>query len=256
MHNNTMKRLFLFLLCFFALAGSCALSAARDDVVRMSYVCRDMKGAERWQAGAEIRNKEGDIYTMVEKVSGFYSGFKGRISWVAKMEFESTGDNIRPISLDKRVFDAQGHTLRIERQKFDLANNIATCTHEDPTRNIRRTRTFRLNKDVVNRLSLGLYAQKLIASGKTSEKVQMVSEEPNVYDIELSIVDKEEIKVNGKTVTAYKLSIDPQLGFFDAVKVFLPKAYAWHSAGPGFAWLRYAGLEGDISSKKVEVTTR
>jgi hypothetical protein len=174
---------------------------------------------------------------------------------MAKLEFEDTGDRIRPISLDKRVIDDKGNTLRVETQKFDLANNTATCTHEDPTRNIFRTKTFRFNKDAVNRLSMGLYSRKLISSGKTSEKVQMVSEEPNVYDIELKIAGKEQIEVNGKAVTAYKLVIDPQLGFFDAVKVFLPKAYAWHSAEAPFRWLRYAGLEGDISSKKVEVTT-
>jgi 1-acyl-sn-glycerol-3-phosphate acyltransferase len=251
-----LKKLCLFLLCFFTFAFASPVFAGNADVEKLSYVCRDTRGTERWHADAEIKNKSGNVYTMVEKAEGYYSGFKGRISWVAQLEFESTEDNIRPIKLDKHVFDQEGNTLRVEKQEFDLASNTGVCTHEDPTRNIYRTRKFKFNKDIVNRLSLGLYARKFIAAGKTRERLQMVSEEPNVYDIELSIVGKEAIDVNGIKRMAYRLSIDPQLGFLNFAKILLPKAYAWHSTDPGFVWLRYAGLEGDINSRKVEVTTR
>lgn len=255
-YRNAKNILLISLAAFFAFCASNENFAADSGVEKMSYVCRDMSGGKRWQANTEIKKEHGNIYTMVEKAQGFYSGFKGRISWVAKMEFEETKDNIRPIKLDKRVFDDRGNVIRVERQEFDLVRKMAVCTHIDPTKNINRTRRFTFDKDVVNRLSLGLYAQKFIASGRTEERVQMVSEEPNMYDVELSVLDKEVIDVNGCKKTAYKLSIDPQLGMLDMAKVFFPKAYAWHSASPDFSWLRYTGLEGGINSKKVEVTAR
>jgi len=220
----------------------------------MRYVSRDLSGALRWQADSRITNERPGVYAMVEKGEGIYSSFKGRVSWVARMEFERTGDSIRPMRMEKRVFDEKGGLIRLEKQEFDLANNTGTCTHDEPENNISRTKNFKFDKDVVTRLSLGLYAQKFLENGKASQRLQMVSEEPNVYDIELRLLDKEIIEVNGRKVTAYRLSIDPYLGLFGFAKVFLPKAYAWHSAGPNYEWLRYMGLEGGINSAKVEVT--
>ena len=249
-----MKRLFVFLICFYLLTGSGLIFAAEEEVTKMSYVCRDTAGRYRWQADTRIRNIRPGVYVMVEKAEGHYSSFKGRISWVAEMEFESTRDSIRPLRLKKRVFDEDGNMIRLETQEFDLANNTAICTHEEPARNISRTKKFKFDKDVVNRLSLGLYAQKFLEDGKIREKIQMVSEEPDVYDIELKRLGKETIEVNGQTRTAYRLCIDPELGFLNFVKVFLPNAYAWHSAEGKHEWLRYAGLEGGINSAKVVVT--
>lgn len=220
----------------------------------MNYICRDLAGALRWRADTRIMNERPGVYAMVEKAEGIYSSFKGRVSWVARMEFERTENSIRPLRMEKRVLDEKGVLIRLEKQEFDLANNIGTCTHEEPENNISRTRNFKFNKDVVTRLSLGLYAQKFLENGKTSQRVQMISEEPNMYEIELRLLDKETIEVNGRSVTAYRLCIDPCLGPLNFVKVFLPKAYAWHSAVPKYEWLRYAGLEGGINSVKMEVT--
>jgi len=249
-----MKRLSVVLIYFYLFAGSGLIFASDGDVSGMSYVCRDPAGRYRWQADTRISNIRPGVYVMVEKAEGVYSSFDGRVSWVARMEFERTKDNIRPLRLNKRVFDERGNMIRLETQEFDLAGNTGTCTHEEPARNISRTKKFRFNKDVVNRLSLALYIQKFLESGKVREKVQMVSEEPNVYDIELTRLGKETIEVNGRKRTAYRLLIDPVLGLFDFVKIFLPKAYAWHSAEGGYEWLRYAGPEGGIKSAKVEVT--
>ncbi|MDD5173465.1 MAG: hypothetical protein WC482_04195 [Candidatus Omnitrophota bacterium] len=247
-----MKRLLFFIMIFSSLACRGALFAD-EEVVSMNYVCRDLKGAVRWRANSEIKNISPGIYIMTEKAQGVYSSFKGQVSWVAEMKFERTEDNIRPISLDKRVFDAGGNVIRHERQEFDLAANTGICTHKEPARNISRTRKFKFNRDVVTRLSLGLYAQKFLESGKTSERLQMVSEEPQLYNIELKRMGRETIGLNGRKVAAYRLCVDPRLGVLNFVKVFLPRSYAWHSAVPEYEWLGYAGLEGGINSEKVEV---
>jgi hypothetical protein len=248
-----MKKLLIFLLCLSSLVLAASTLNASEEVVKMSYVCRDLKGNSRWRATSEIKNISPGVYLMTEKAEGIYSSFKGHVSWVAEMKFERTKDSVRPMSLDKKVFDAKGNMIRRERQEFDLAGNTGICTHEEPARNISRTRKFKFDKDVVTRLSLGLYAQKFLKSGKTSEKLQMVSEEPNVYNVELKTLDKETIEVNGLRVAAYRLCVDPRLGALNFVKVFLPKSYAWHSAVPEYEWLGYAGLEGGINSEKVEV---
>jgi len=248
-----MKKLSLFFLCFLFLAPAAVGLEALEEAITFSYVCRDLKGADRWRAEAEIKNVSPGVYIMTEKARGIYSSFKGPVSWVADMKFERTKDNVRPISLDKKVFDSKGRMIRRERQEFDLADNTATCIHEEPARNIVRTRKFKFDRIVVTRLSLGLYAQKFLASGKASVKLQMVSEEPKVYNIELKRMGKEKIDINGRETEAYRLCVDPELGVFNFVKVFLPKSYAWHSVVPNYEWLGYSGLEGDINSEMVEI---
>ncbi len=248
-----MKKSLIFLVCLSLLASAASFLSADEEAVNISYVGRDLKGASRWRAEAEIRNLSPGVYLMTEKARGIYSSFKGKVSWVAEMKFERTKDSVRPMSLDKRVFDAKGNVIRREVQEFDLVNNTAVCTHEEPERNISRTRKFKFNKDVVTRLSLGFYAQKFLESGKTSEKLQMVSEEPNLYNVELKRVGKEFMYIGGSKIPAYRLCLDPQLGALNFVKVFLPKSYAWHSAVPNYQWLGYAGLEGGINSEKIEV---
>ena len=192
---------------------------------------------------------------MIEKAKGRYSGFKGMVSWVAEMEFNNTEDVVRPITMEKRVTDKDGNMLAIEKQQFDFVENTVTCGHDDFLRNTSSTRKFRFNKDVVNRLILGVYIQKLIENGKTRKDVQMVTEEPGFYDIELKIENTEDIEINGRKRCAYRLCLGLKLGLFDFVKIFLPKAYVWHSAEPKFEWLRYKGVESSINSPKVEITT-
>ncbi|MFC1479906.1 hypothetical protein ACFL5Y_00440 [Candidatus Omnitrophota bacterium] len=223
--------------------------------MKMGYVCRDMEGNQRWQANTEIRNKQGNVYIMTEKGEGVYSSFKGPISWVAEMEFESTDKNVMPLKLVKRVFDEDGNMIRLEKQDYDPVKKSVTCLHEDIPKKISRTKKFKFTKDAVNRQLLGLYAQKMLEKGERIAKIQMVSEEPGFYNMDLSVVGAEDVQINGRKRRAYKLQLDPRLGLLDTVKIFFPKSYAWHSAEPKFEWLRYEGLEGDIRSAQVEVTT-
>ena len=237
------------------LAGANPVFSLGEDVVKTTgYVGRDMEGGKRWEAETEIRKKDGDVYILTEKGEGVYSSFEGLISWVAEMEFESTEENVTPLKLVKRVFDKNGNMIRLEKQDYDPVKKSVTCLHEDIPKKISRTKKFKFTKDAVNRLLLGLYVQKMLEKGMRIAKVQMVSEEPGFYNIDLSVIKTEDVEINGRKRRAYKLQLDPRLGLLDIVKVFFPKSYAWHSAEPKFEWLRYEGLEGDIRSVKVKVT--
>ncbi|MDD5681349.1 MAG: hypothetical protein PHI59_08950 [Candidatus Omnitrophica bacterium] len=247
-----MKKPLMCLLCILFLAcTSVALGA--EETVNINYVASDMKGTSRWRAESQIKNITPGIYLMTEKAQGIYSSFDGFVSWIAELKFKRTENNIRPISLDKRVFDSDGKMIRREKQEFDLANNIGVCSHEEFDKNIYRSKKFRFNKNVITRLSLALYAQKFLESGKMSEALQMVSEEPNVYNIELTRAGKEIVEVNGQKIEAYRLCIDPELGMFNFVKAFLPKSYGWCSVEPKYEWIGYTGLEGGINSEKVKI---
>ena len=253
-----MKKVHAIFLCFFILLAfytACSSYAATEVLYKTSYICRDLKGAPRWQAVYEIRRNDAGTYSMVEMARGRYFGFEGRISWVVETEFEGIGNTVRPLRMKKHISDEDGKVIAIQEQAFNFDDNVVTCTHEDLIRNTSIEKKFKFKNNIVNRLLQGLYVQKFIESGEVREEVQFISPEPELYNLELKLLGTEEIEINGQKRKAYKLSMDPLLGFFNFVKIFLPKIYVWHSAEPRFEWLKYEGLENSIKSPKVVITT-
>ena len=74
-----------------------------------------------------------------------------------------------------------------------------------------------------------------------------------LYRVTLRVVNKEEVSVNGKKREAYKILIDPEIGFFSPVKAFITKNYEWYSCEPPYEWLKFKGLESSMSSPVVEM---
>ena len=100
----------LILFCLLVTITFYPLDSFAQQEVKMDYVCRDGEGEERWQADTEISKKEGDVFVMVEKGRGKHSGFESEeVSWVSEMKFESSEDTVKPIKLEKRVFDDKGN---------------------------------------------------------------------------------------------------------------------------------------------------
>lgn len=252
-----MKRIVLsFSLCFLMFVLGQKVFADIKNETSTVYAGMDMEGRQRWEAETVIRQKEPGTYILSEKGKGVYSSFKGPVSWEAELEFKETKSSIVPLNLIKHVFDEKGNKIRLEKQDYDIAKRSVVCLHEEYPGKISRKKVFKLKKDAVNKLLLSLYVQKMLENGKKFREVQMVSEEPGLYNIDLKVVAEEEIVINNKKKRAYKVEIDPRLGALDIVKVFFPKAYAWHSSESPFEWLGFEGLEGDIRSEKIKVTIK
>jgi len=248
-----MKKTCIIFILFSTLFISCLSHGEAEELYGTSYVCRDLKGKTRWHATYTITRKEGEIYTLTEKAEGIYYGFNGKVSWEGKADVEKVKDSIRALNMKKCFFDKRGKMIARQRQEFDYDDNTVTCIHEDFLKNSTITKKFRFTKDIINRLMLGLYVQKFLESGKTRRAIQVVSPEPAFYNLELRIIDTEEIEISGKKRKAYKICLDPKLGLLNFIKVFLPKAYTWHSAKPKFEWLKYEGVENNLKSPKVDI---
>jgi hypothetical protein len=245
----------IYLSLFFVLCFTQSVFAGFEgDVYKVSYECRDTTGKKRWQATVEIRNKAGDIYTITEKFEGFYFGFDGKISWIAVEDFKRTKDFVRPINMDQHIFNESGKMIATQKQYFNYTDNSVTCVQNNLINNTSSTKKFKFTKDIVNRLLQGLYVQKFLENGQASKEIQLLSPGLELYDIELRVVGREEIEINGRKRDAYKLCFDPMLGLFNLVKIFLPKAYVWHSAEPLFELLKYQGIETSVNSPEVVIT--
>ena len=251
-------RIFFVLIFTFYVFFTANLSYAglEGNIYKVSYVCYDSKGNKRWQATAEIQHKEGDVFIITENMRGIYSGFNDEISWIARTEFKRTKDTVRPLSMEQRVFDRSEKQVALNKQDFNYADMVVTCIQEDLVKNKTIKKKFEFSKDIVNRLLQGVYVQKFIENGKVDKEIQVITPEPALYNVRLKMVGKEDIEINGRKRTAFKICFDPMLGFLNFVKVFLPKAYVWHSSEPIYELLKYEGPESGVNSCNVEIVSQ
>lgn len=238
--------------------SSIVLSSADGGVYKTSYMCSGLDGVARWTAETEIFAGSDDgtgISVMTEKGEGFYTGYEGRVHWTAKLWFRDAAGKVSPVRMESEVFSLGGEKLSSETQSFDVEHG--KVVHESrvfPGGDKRHTE-FRAPGDMANRLILGMYVRDMLEAGDTSRTVYMLNSEPSLYKLTIRVVGRESIEVGGRVRDTFKLCLDPELGFLSFVKIILPKAYVWHSAKPGFEWLRYKGVEETLESPEVEINS-
>ncbi len=252
-----LKVFLLVIFCLLLTAPACL--SENSSSYTTEYKCADLSGAPRWSARAFITHIEGepdDIFLLTEKGAGIYSGFKDEVSWVSTLKFKSDKESVKPIRMEKRVFDSNKKLLAMDTQEFDYDNNKIVVRKKDEAKNRQTERSFSFSSDPVNRLSLSLYIQKFLENGIRQKRAALLTSEPNLYSVEIKIIDEETIGIHNKQLPAYKMCLDPNLGLLSIFKVFLPKSYTWHLAEGDFAWLKYQGPENDPASIKVVIETR
>lgn len=222
------------------------------------YAASDTEGRVRWTAHADIVRAPGagsDSYVLTERGRGVLSGFKGKVSWEARLEFESIPDRVRPVLMENKVFSESGVQIFEEREEFDHSAGKARYSGKDLLHNRTRKGEYAFKGDIANRMILGLYIQKFLEHGGKEASLALLSSEPRLYEVRLRVVGKEDIVINGVKKEAFKLCLDPELGILNFIKTVIPKAYVWHSAEPKFEWMRYRGLENSLGSPMVEITS-
>jgi hypothetical protein len=246
----------VLIFCFFTLFFAALPLSAGKEVFTTSYECFDLEGNLRWQAVTEIfiSPEQGIGRNMlVEKGKGVYGSFKEEVLWQSELEYTGKDGKICPIRSRTETFNTSKELICIESQEFDYGSGIATFKRDDKKSGKEYTKVFKIEGDIVNRLMLALYIQQFLRSGKQEAILYILSNEPNLIKCRLYIVGEEEIEVGGIKMQAYKLCLDPQLGLLNFVKVFIPKAYVWHSSSPDYQWFQYKGLEVSPSSPIVEI---
>jgi len=248
---------YLFLFISFWMLQS---SLFAEEVFHSGYTCYDLKGNKRWQASFAIATspQQGkDVYVLVEKGQGQYSGFSTEVSWEERLTVENSTDAMRPLSGEKRIFDAEGKLIVEIFQTFDFQKQRITYRQQDFQKGTKQENiyNFKFTGDVVSRLLLGLYVRRFLQEGEKQKTFFLLTGEPHLYKFTAHVVHEEEVLINGKTYKAYKILLDPHIGILSFLKVVFPKVYIWHLAEPDYRWLKYYGIEESLTSPKVEIIT-
>ncbi|MFC1703787.1 hypothetical protein ACFL1E_03260 [Candidatus Omnitrophota bacterium] len=245
------------LLCMMLAAVLCytACVYGEEPIFKISYESFDVKGNHRWDALVEMvpSGEEKDVFRLTEQGMGVFDNYKEPISWVAICEFKNTVDKVMPLWSKKDVFDQDGILIARETQEFDFEKHRVTFQREDIKRKRVLKKVFKFKGDIVNRLILELYIQKMLENGQKRKVVNIISTQPKLHRITARIIKEEEVDFLGEKKSAYKIYLDPNIGLLTVLELVLPEAYTWHLTTPDFEWVQYEGPENAATSPRVEI---
>lgn len=231
-------------------------TGAFELAYKTGYICTDSEGKERWHATSTVvlsEEKDKLVNLLTEKGEGMQSGYEGKISWTTTLEYQILEGSVKPLEMERTVFDEQDQLIAVEYQRFDYSNNKVLFEAENMITKKKIKKEMGFSGDIVNRLSLVIYTKQFLKDGKKEATVTMLTDDPMLFKLKIKVIGTEELDVDHHKEKAYKILLDPQLGMLDVVKIFLPKMYIWNDSGPSFDWLKYVGPETTSKSPIVEI---
>ena len=247
-----MNKLF-FLIVFSIIFLFCNISIAQDITFEASYVSYDLEKVERWKATTTIEKIDKDVFKLKEIGSGKYYPFKEKISWKSVLDFEVVKKRIKLKKSTRNIFDKTGNLIAIEKQSYNYHTGKLIYSYQDISNGTITEKNFHFTRDIINRLALPIYIREFLKNGETKRAVQMITEEPKLYNMNLRVVSDEIINIGNKKEEVLKIVIDPNLGLFNIFKVLIPKSYIWHNKDDEFTVRMYKGLESSPSSPKIRI---
>ena len=241
----------------FMLAAAASLHATEEGKAETSrYKCVDMKGETLWESAVTVSPVLGekDNYILTEEGKGRYYGFDGITSRKSEMRYIENKEALIPVSAKETVFSESGKPVLESTERFYPDEKKVECTVKDLAKGEEKSKTLKYEGDIINGKIMDDYIERFLAAGEKKRAVYIVSDNAELYRVTLRVVNKEEVSVNGKKREAYKILIDPEIGFFSPVKAFITKNYEWYSCEPPYEWLKFKGLESSVDSPVVEMT--
>lgn len=210
-------------------------------------------GGNKWTADwtTEQYKENGADYINIKFTgSGLLYPFSENVTWVSESIFKADGRMI-PVSSVSTVKNTKGEVITVEEKSFDTELGTATFKREDMHGDDLLTKTFDFNQSTLTVEDIFMILRTLPFMSGEEVKVKFLSNEPELYKIELKQRGIETIKTPEGDIKAYKVELVPKLGVIGVLKVFFPKTYFWFTVAPPHSWVKYEGYEKGRSSPEV-----
>jgi hypothetical protein len=244
---------YLSLLLVFLLATPDAVNAPRTiPHEKGSIVVTDKEGNVRSTADwtMEPAREQGQrAVRFTETGRGRYTPFREDVRW--SLEAIWTAENsFSPVRVAKTFTDANGRTLMTEKKTVDRTTSTArferTRMGEGP-----ETKSMSITPATLVGEGIAGVLRFLPFDHWHPFKTQILTNEPQVYDLKVEIRGKERIQTPAGVFECYKIELVPQLGLLNVVRPFAPKAYFWFTVAAPHFWVRYEGPETSPSSPHI-----
>ncbi len=222
---------------------------------RGTIVTEYKDGGVRWEADwkTELYTENGETkLRIIYNAKGATSPFSQnqRLTWQSVAIWKAE-DEFIPLSSETKIKDIAGNLLMIDKKTFNHRKNTAVFAREDLQLGTYDRKLYDITPDtlIVEGITYALRVLPFATDNPVTGKI--LSNEPELYNVEFVERGIEKIKTAVGEVECYKVEIVPKLGVRNIFKVFFPKTYFWFTVEPPHKWVRYEGYENGIDTPEV-----
>lgn len=214
-----------------------------------TYVDGDVRWKADWKA--DIFEENGvKKFKLVFDAKGLTSPFSMDTTWRTVAVWKAE-DEFIPLESETKIKNLSGNLIMIDEKKFNHKRETAVFGREDLQLSSYKRTNYDITPDTLIVEGL-VYALRTLPFGTDKVvKAKILSNEPELYNVEFHQRGIEKIQTDDGKVSCYKVEIVPKLGVLGVFKVFFPKTYFWFTVDAPHKWVRYQGLENGIDTPEV-----
>jgi len=215
-------------------------------------------GGLRWKADwkTDIYVENGETkFKLVFKAKGLTSPFSQDMIW-RSVSIWKAEDEFIPLESETRIKDLSGNLVMVDKKNFNYKKKTAVFERENLSSGSYLRKLYDITTDTLIVEGI-VYALRTLPFGiDEAIKAKILSNEPELYNVDFKQKGIEKIKTKDGEIECYKVELVPKLGLLGVFKVFFPKTYFWFTVAPPHRWVRYEGLENGVGTPEVimEVT--
>ncbi len=227
----------------------------REEGTIMTY---HKSGELKWQATwstQKISKEEQSYLKLVLNGSGVTSPFTQETTWRAESLWNLNG-GFFPVSADTVIKNTAGKTIRIEEKVFDYTKGVSKFNRQDFPSGDKFSKEYNVPMGTLIVEGIVFALRSLPFETEGTVRTSLLSNEPELYNIEFVQRGIEKVMTKEGEVECYKVELIPKLGIVGVLRVFFPKTYFWFTVESPHRWVRYEGLENGLGTPEVfmEVT--
>lgn len=246
------KILLLLSAGLFGLAFTTSISAENPnikDIAGKTYTLvsrAKSSGRLRWQScvKSQIIEHKGETFIYFAEEGRECVGEGKYNTWVSSGFSYLDGT---PYWIKVTLKDSEGKVIEAVDKFYDAENKKVICEVNG------KIKEFEFKKNLFDKQNIVIFLMNYPFQEGKDLDFYLLTHAPAMYKINAKFKGKEKIRVGNQEVECYKLEMQPDLGFFNFIRVFIPKTYFWFEAKPPHLFVRYEGLESGIGTPYVTV---
>jgi len=213
------------------------------------YVDGGVRWKADWKTDVFLENGE-KKFKMVFNAKGVTSPFTFESTWQSVAVWKAENEFI-PLESETKIKDLSGKLVMIDQKKFNHKNETSVFSREDLYLDSYKRTNYDITPDTLIVEGITYALRTLPFGSDETVKAKILSNEPELYNVEFKQRGIEKIKTANGEIDCYKVEVVPKLGVIGVLKVFFPKTYFWFTVDAPHRWVRYQGLENGIDTPEV-----
>jgi hypothetical protein len=173
------------------------------------------------------------------------------VTWFSEANLRENQGYLENLFTKTSIRDRQGHILTIYVKHYDPLVGQITFRVIDGERNILEEFFFPMKgktfDDVTSVFCLAPFLNQ--PANSPDSYFFLLNNEPRLLRIRLSIIGPEILHLGQKDISAIKVRLIPENGFWDSLlNRFVNPTYVWYRQDPPHEWLQYQGFDKNLTS--------